>query len=225
MSTVSRYRDAVYLWLCERIRKVQTMNFTEFKSIAGKCTTCRDMGLINHEAQLGWAYPLFDEHSLCPSGIAIVAEAPNWDDTYNESKRRLTYDIETDPTGNFTRELLQSVNLSISDVFFTNSVLCLPAHNGGKYQVKSAQKRNCSKWLKTLIETCDARIVVTLGGQALSALKIISSHKLTLRSDAGKVHIWNNRKLLPLYHPSRLGQVTRSREQQLVDIQALKLFI
>jgi uracil-DNA glycosylase family 4 len=183
------------------------------------------MGLINHEAQLGWAYPLFDEHSLCPSGIVVVAEAPNWDDTYNETKRRLTYDIETDPTGNFTRELLQSVNLNVSDVLFTNSVLCLPAHNEGKYKVKSAQKRNCSKWLKALIEFCDAKIVVSLGGQALSALKMISNHEFTLRKDAGKVHIWNNRKLLPLYHPSRLGQVTRSREHQLADIQALKLFI
>lgn len=201
------------------------MNLSEYKSTVRRCTACRDMGLINHEAQLGWAYPLFDEHSLYSSGIVVVAEAPNWDDTYNESKRRLTYDIETDPTGNFTRELLRSVNLSVSDVFFTNSVLCLPAHHGGKYQVKSAQKRNCSKWLKTLLESCDTKIVITFGGQALSALKMISSHKFTLRNDAGKVHIWNNRKLLPLYHPSRLGQVTRSREHQLADIQALNLFI
>ena len=112
----------------------------EFKKTAGKCVECRTFDLLHHDEQNGWAYPLFDEFSSCSSGIVVVSEAPNFDDTFNESKRRLTYDIQTDDTGNFTRELLESVGLKVSDVLFTNSVLCLPALNkDGKYKVSAKQ--------------------------------------------------------------------------------------
>lgn len=199
-----------------------TSGIYEFKEAARKCTECRGGGLLYHDEQHGWAYPLFDESLVCPSRIIVIGEAPNWDDTFDESKRRLTYDIETDPTGNFTRELLSSVGIIVSDVLFTNSVLCLPAHNGKKYKVLAEQSRRCRKWLDMVVSCCNARIIITLGGDALNAIKRLSSHKLKLKYDAGKIHSWNNRYLLPLYHPSKLGQVTRPAKQQLADIQALK---
>ncbi len=194
----------------------------EFKEAARKCTECRSAGLLHHDEQHGWSYPLFDESSLCPSRILVIGEAPNWDDTFDKLKRRLTYDIETDPTGNFTRELLSSVGLKVTDVLFTNSVLCLPAHNGNKYKVVAEQSRRCSKWLKMVVDCCNARIIVTLGGEALNAVKRISNHTLKLKYNAGKIHSWDNRYLLPLYHPSKLGKVTRPAEQQFADIQALR---
>jgi uracil-DNA glycosylase family 4 len=204
---------------------MKSMEIDEFRNSARKCTECRDLGFIHDDVQHGWAYPLFDEQSLCPTGIVIIGEAPNADDTYNKSKQRLTYDIETDPTGNFARELLLSVGLKVADVLFTNSVLCLPAYNGKKYNVIAAQSKKCSKWLSMAIDCCNAKIVVTLGGEALNAVKRISHHKLALKSDAGKINFWNNRYLLPLYHPSSLGQITRSRKQQLIDIMALRSFM
>lgn len=201
------------------------MKIEEFKKTAGKCAECRTFDLLHHDEQHGWAYPLFDEYSLCPSGIVIVSEAPNFDDTFNESKRRLTYDIQTDDTGNFTRELLESVGLKVSDVLFTNSVLCLPARDkDGKYKVSAKQLKKCSKWLSMAIACCSAKIVITLGGEALKAVKLISSHRLELKNDVAKIQRWNNRYLFPLYHPSKLGRVTRSREKQLADIQALKKY-
>jgi len=157
--------------------------------------------------------------------VVVVAEAPNWDDTYNPAKRRLTYDIETDATGNFTRELLRSVGLRASEVFFTNCVLCLPARQEKKYPVRSAQKRNCLTWLSMAINACDAKVVVTLGEKALEATGMLSRHGLVLQLSAGRLHVWNKRYLLPLYHPGRLGRVTRKTDQQFADIQPLKQLV
>lgn len=199
----------------------QPERLNSFRNRARHCTQCRGSGLTHCDERLGWAYPVLDERSTCPSRIIVVAEAPNWEDTYDPSKRRLTYDIETDPTGNFTRELLASVGLTPSDVLFTNSVLCLPARRSGKHPVQAGQSMNCLKWLDMAIESCDARVVVTLGGAALKAVGSLSRHNLALRSSVGGLHAWNNRLLLPLYHPGRLGRVTRSSARQLADIQSL----
>jgi uracil-DNA glycosylase family 4 len=193
-----------------------------FRDTARGCVDCRDLRLIHYDKQFGWAYPVFHERTTCPSRVLVVAEAPNWDDTYDRSKRRLTYDIETDETGNFARELFASVGLAACDVLFTNSVLCLPARQGKKHPVRATQGRNCLKWLSMAISSCNARVVVTLGGAALRAVGRVSRHGLTLESSSGKPHVWNNRYLLPLYHPGRLGRVTRPAEQQMADIQPLK---
>lgn len=183
---------------------------------------CRTSRLVHYDSELGWSYPLFHEGASCPSQIIVVAEAPNWDDTYDQAKRRLTYDIETDPTGNFARELFASVGLAPSDILFTNSVLCLPAEQEGKYPVRAAQSWNCLKWLKMAIDCCNAKVVVTLGGVALEAVGRLSRHRLTLGTSVGKAHAWNNRLLFPLYHPGRRSRKVRSRDKQIADIQPLK---
>jgi DNA polymerase len=204
-----------------------SQNLSLFRDTARGCVACRTSGLVHYDSELGWCRPLFDDGATCPSQVIVVAEAPNWDDTYNPTKGRLTYDIETDPTGNFTRDLFASVGLAPSDVLFTNSVLCLPAlvlskDGKKKYPVYSPQMRNCSKWLQMAIDCCNAKVVVTLGGKALDAVNKLSGHPHLLQISVGKAHPWNNRLLFPLYHPSRLGCITRSRDQQIADIQPLK---
>jgi hypothetical protein len=49
----------------------------------------------------------------CPSGVVLVAEAPNFPDTYDVDKGRITVDEETDPTGRFMRELLGPVGFPL----------------------------------------------------------------------------------------------------------------
>ena len=193
-----------------------------FRDTARGCVDCRTSGLVHYDSEFGWGYPLFHEGASCPSQIIVVAEAPNWDDTYDQAKRRLTYDIETDPTGNFTRDLFASVGLAPSDILFTNSVLCLPARRGKKHPVRAAQSRNCLKWLKMAIDCCNTKVVVTLGGAALEAVGRLSKHRLALGTSVGKAHAWNNRLLFPLYHPGRFGRIARSHDKQIADIQPLK---
>ena len=204
-----------------------SQNLSLFRDTARGCVDCRTSGLVYHDNEHGWGYPLFDEGASCPSQVIVVAEAPNWDDTFDQAKRRLTYDIKTDPTGDFTRDLFASVGLAPSDVLFTNSVLCLPAlvlskDGKKKYPVYSPQMRNCSKWLKMAIDCCNAKVVVTLGGKALDAVNKLSGHHLLLQISVGKADVWNNRLIFPLYHPSSLGRRTRSKDEQIADIRPLK---
>jgi uracil-DNA glycosylase family 4 len=166
---------------------------------------------------------LFDRDASCPSGVLVVAEAPNHDDTFSADKGYLTYDIETDPTGNFTRELLASVGLVPSDVLFTNAVLCLPALRGKRYQVTRGIKEACSPWLRRLIIDAEARVVVTLGAKALNAVRLIEDHGMPqLKGNSGKPIPWFGRHLLPLYHPGRLGRISRSQQDQYADISTLR---
>jgi uracil-DNA glycosylase len=65
-------------------------------------------------------------------------------------------------------------------------------------------------------------LVVTLGSVALEALKRLNYHDLTLRSDVATINRWDNRLLVPLYHPSPQVLASHRREaEQLRDYQAV----
>jgi uracil-DNA glycosylase family 4 len=155
----------------------------------------------------------------------FIFEAPNFDDTYNLEKGRLTCDPDTDPSGRFFFDLLEHIGLAPSDVLITNSVLCLPAAKNGKYPVSSAQRRACSPWLRRLIDEREPKVVAPCGGQALEALKLISPHTFKLVTDAGRLYEWHSRLILPLYHPSVLGRISRPAAMQFKDIEVLRTVI
>ena len=110
----------------------------------------------------------------------------------------------------------------IDDVLFTNAALCLPTERDGKHPVGKKQMDRCRPWLVRLIEDTEVKVVVTMGATPLRALNHIERHRLTLRSGVGKLHPWFGRKLLPLYHASLLGRVSRPAEQQRADIRPLR---
>jgi DNA polymerase len=57
---------------------------------------------------------------------------------------------------------------------------------------------------------------------ALDALKSLEYHELNLRKDAGKIRRWNDRLLVPLYHPSPQVLITsRDEKAQLRDYQVV----
>ncbi len=216
------------------------MNIDDFRKAARDCKDCRTFGYLHkHEKLSRWSYPLFHEESSCPTRIVVIGEAQNYDDTYVHKNENLTWKDGKDETSKFTRELFDSIGLKTSDVLFTNSVLCLPARNKeGKYPVKAPQRRKCSKWLEMAINCCDAEIVVTIGAEALEAVKLLSRHKFKLKElkdvrdnnywkkdEYLEKYKWNNRILFPLYHPSKQGRGNRSRDKQFADIQPLKEII
>jgi uracil-DNA glycosylase family 4 len=189
---------------------------------AAFCARCHDVALLYAEGDRS-AYPLFQKNPPWPVRVMVVGEAPNFDDSFDQAKRRLTIEPETDPSGAFMFELLGSVGLKPNEVLFTNSVLCLPAKNGeGKYPVSARQQDLCADWLGRFIDVADPEVVVTFGGKALEALGRLERHGLTLGEGSGKLHPWRGRRLLALYHPSRLGRVTRPEAMQRADISVLR---
>lgn len=195
--------------------------FEVLQSKASGCDRCHSEGLLYAEGA-DRAYPLFQKSPPWPVRVVVVGEAPNHADTFDPSKRRLTLEPGTDPTGSFMFELLASVDLGSQDVLFTNSVLCLPARSGeGKHPVTARQQDLCAGWFGSLIDAANPSVVVTFGAAALQGLGRLERHGLTLREDAGQLHAWRDRALLPLYHPGRLGRVARPEAQQRADIAIL----
>ena len=143
-------------------------------------------------------------------------ESPNWDDTFTYA--RITYDGETDLTGNFVNECIHKyLGLDYKDVYFTNSVLYLPKKNQhGKHEVRNNQIINCAFNIKKVINCIDPRIIVTMGIPALKASKKIQNHTLPLNlNSVAKRTEWYGRILFPMAHPSLLGRLPQNRNETL----------
>lgn len=125
-----------------------------------------------------------------------------------------------DKSGHNFEELLKHVGISRYEIFITNAVLCNPKDDKGNNSTPNkTEVANCSHFLKEQIELINPRIIVTLGATALEALSYISSHSLSLRVHVRTMNKWNDRILIPLYHPGQRAMMHRSYHNQLSDYQ------
>lgn len=155
--------------------------------------------------------------SLTPT-VFFVAEAPGRIGT--EEKRQPFSDSKSG--ANF-QKFIDSIDLRREEIFITNAALCNPqTATGANRRPTKREVVNCSDFLRKQFDLLDPQIIVTLGSVALEALKTIEYHQYTLRADAATILRWNERILVPLYHPS--PQVTASHRrvpQQIEDYKAL----
>ena len=97
--------------------------------------------------------------------------------------------------GKLLDELIASIPMRRDDVFIANIIKCRPPDNRDP---EPAEINACTPYLKQQIDTIDPLVIVTLGRFALNYffpdMRITQSHGQILR--------YNNRALLPLYHPS-----------------------
>src|SRR5262249_62013564 len=94
--------------------------------------------------------------------------------------------------------------------------------SGANDRPTRAEIRNCSGFLRRLIELIDPPVIATLGAVALDALKSVEPHDFLIREDAAKVLPWYGRLLGPLYHPSPQVIITvRPLEQQKRDYHSI----
>jgi uracil-DNA glycosylase family 4 len=188
----------------------------------GEIRTCRDC----HQA-CPWAVhprgrPLLHEEGSLDADVLFVAEAPNYEDTVDPRKGRLTVDPDTDPSGAFIHSLLtRELGLRPDRVLFTNAMLCLPAGGGGDHPVRAVARKLCAHRLRQTIENVDPWVVVTVGAAALHAVKDIEKHRLKLKDAVGSQHPWFGRLLFPVYHTSQRARSTRNEAQQREDWRAL----
>jgi uracil-DNA glycosylase family 4 len=195
------------------------MNESQFQKLqkwldeVSQCDKCRYEGLL-HDG----AYPVLHKNPPQDALVLCVLEATNSRDTFE--MLRITCGPESDETGQFLGELLQSVDFSCEEVILTNSVLCLPVKKDDKYPVNAGQLRNCNYWLKRLIDDIEPELVIAFGGKALEALDMIAYHGLTLQESVGSNYPWYGRTLIPLYHAGRRARAKHPREQQIADIRS-----
>jgi DNA polymerase len=151
--------------------------------------------------------------------VMFIGEAPG-----RKGADRTRVPFSGDQSGKNFDRFLASVGLARSEIFITSAALCNPrTATGANRRPTSAELRNCSDFLQRTIELIDPRVIVTLGGVALEALKSIESHQFTLRDDAAKLREWNGRSLVPLYHPSPQVLITsRDERAQLRDYKVVR---
>lgn len=158
--------------------------------------------------------------NIC-SKVLFVAEAPG-----RLGADRTGIPLFGDKTGNNFESLLGNIGWNRGDIFITNSLLCNPREeNGNNGTPKIEEIENCSTFLEMTIELIQPEVIVSLGIVALKALDSISPHGLTLKQDAANPTSWNDRLLIPLYHPGPRAILHRSLAKQRSDFMALAKII
>lgn len=146
--------------------------------------------------------------------VMFIGEAPG-----RKGADRTRIPFSGDQSGKNFDRFLSSIGLNRSDIFITSAALCNPqAPSGANRRPSTQELRNCSDFLRRTIELVDPTVIVTLGGVALEALKLIHYHEFSLSQDGATVRKWNHRTLVPLYHPSPQVLITsRDEKAQLRD--------
>jgi DNA polymerase len=150
--------------------------------------------------------------------VMFVGEAPG-----RKGADRTRIPFSGDQSGKNFDRFLASIHLSRDQIFITSAALCNPrTASGANRKPTQSEVSNCSGFLRRAIAIIDPRVIVTLGSVALDALKRIHYHDLTLKHDAGKMHHWDGRMLVALYHPSpQVLASHRREEEQLRDYRAI----
>jgi uracil-DNA glycosylase len=150
--------------------------------------------------------------------VLFIGEAPG-----RQGGDRTRVPFSGDQSGRNFGRYLSSINLSREEIFITNAALCNPrTGTGANRKPTAAEVLNCSPYLCRQLEILDPPVVVTLGAVSLAALRLVEYHALTLKENAGGVHEWNGRLLVPVYHPSPQVLASHRREDaQLRDYQSI----
>jgi len=195
------------------MKKANAKIFTEYDLLASEATSCTLCpGMNGRTAVLSRL-----NGSLSPKAF-FIAEAPG-----RQGADRTRRPFYGDKSGENFERFLESVGLSRDEIFITNTVLCSPrSETGANRKPLTSEIRNCGQFLRRTIELLDPRVVVTLGAVALDATRSLESHDVRLKEGAGSIHDWNQRFLVPLYHPSpQVIAATRNFAQQLQDFAAV----
>lgn len=180
--------------------------FRELTAETSACVRCVSM--------CGRAAVFSELNGPVTARVMFIGEAPG-----RKGADRTRVPFSGDQSGKNFDRFLSSINLNRSDIFITSAALCNPqAASGANRRPTTQELRNCSDFLRRAIEVVDPRVIVTLGGVALEALKLIHYHEFSLRQDGARVRNWNYRTLVPLYHPSPQVLITsRDEKAQLRD--------
>jgi uracil-DNA glycosylase len=186
-------------------------SFERLVNDAAGCTLC--------PAMCGRSAVLSELNGSPEARVMFIGEAPG-----RKGADRTRIPFSGDQSGaNFDR-FLNSIQLTRKEIFITSAALCNPrSESGANRKPAQTELKNCSSFLRRTIEVVNPRVIVTLGSVALEALKRIQYHELNLKESASRVHSWNDRVLVPIYHPSPQVLASHRREaEQLQDYQVVR---
>ena len=180
--------------------------FTQLAAEAASCTRC--------PAMCERAAVLSELNGPVDARVMFIGEAPG-----RKGADRTRVPFAGDQSGRNFERFLASIGLARNEIFITSAALCNPRKESGANRRPTAgELRNCSDFLRRTIELVEPLVIVTLGGAALDALKLLHYHEFNLKNDAAKIRGWDGKLLVPLYHPSPQVLITsRDERAQLKD--------
>jgi uracil-DNA glycosylase family 4 len=182
----------------------------QFSNLVADVQACRNCPRMCDSARvLSFAAGNLNAH------VMFVGEAPG---RLGADKTEIPFHGDT--SGHNFEDLLSFAGIRRDTVYVTNAALCNPRDDRGNNATPSAHElQNCSEFLKRQITIVDPLIVVTLGGAALRATKLLEPHSLELHADVRTANDWFGRTLVPLYHPGQRAMIHRSLANQRSDYQ------
>ena len=190
-------------------RESKNRLFSQLVSEAASCTRCPAM--CDRTAVLSTL------NGTLAARVMFVGEAPG-----RKGADRTHVPFSGDQSGKNFDRFIASIGLARDDIFITSAALCNPrTDSGANRKPTKGEVANCSPFLRRAIEIIDPRVVVTLGSVALEALKNIEWHELSLRESSGRIHDWDGRLLVPIYHPS--PQVLASHRREAAQLEDYKV--
>ena len=180
--------------------------FADLVAEAGSCVRCPAMA--DRTAVLS------ELNGSADARVMFIGEAPG-----RKGADRTHVPFSGDQSGKNFDRFTSSIGLTREQIFITSAALCNPrTESGANRKPSQSEVANCSGFLRRTIELVNPGVIVTLGSVALEALKLIKWHEFTLKDSVGEILKWNDRLLVPIYHPSPQVLASHRREAaQLAD--------
>lgn len=120
--------------------------------------------------------------------------------------------------GDLLNDLLEEIGLPRDEVYITNVVKCRPPNNRDP---RRNEIKSCNPYLKRQLEVIKPKVIATLGNHATKSL--IGKNGITKLH--GKEFDWNEKKLIPLYHPAAGLYNPNLKKKMIKDMKKLTKFL
>jgi len=144
--------------------------------------------------------------------LMIIGEAPG----FYEDKQGKPF---VGKAGGLLNRMLQSIELSESQVYIANVLKCRPPNNRDPSPDEISQ---CSDYLARQIELVQPKLMLAVGR---FAGQFLVGNALPLKQLRNKVHYYDKIPFLVSYHPAYLLRNPRDKKQAFQDLQALKTML
>src|SRR5215467_7132133 len=141
----------------------------QFKVLVAEAHACRICPELADKTAV-----LSDLNGTLQPKVFFIGEAPGR--VGADRTRRPFYG---DKSGENFQKLLDSISLDRSEIFITSAVLCSPrSATDANRKPTRTEIKNCSTYLKRVLDLIDPPLIATLGSVGLEALKLIEYHEL-----------------------------------------------
>jgi DNA polymerase len=184
----------------KEIKKPQKQNLPDIRTDLDNCKQC---GRHNSRTNI-----IFGEGNS-KANLMIIGPSPSIEADREKS-------LYADEPGKLLMNMLNAINLTPEDVYYTTLVKCKTGGNLGPAQVEI---RSCLRFLVRQIEAIAPKIIWTIGTEATQTLLRSNKSLFHLR---GQFHEYNGIPLMATFHPEALLQNKELKKPTWTDMQMIQ---